>query len=307
MPTKSKRILIFGGAGFLGRTIVARLAKDGHEILIGTRTPNYHLRLQQLGDIGQIALVRTNPLDPESYRPLLSGVGAVINLIGTFAHSRKLPMAEVHANSAGRLARHLTDRGIENLVHFSAFGASLSARSLYGKTKYMGENAVRELLPTATILRPSVVFGAEDQFYNRFARMANISPVVAVPRLERGLLYPVHVGDVAEVVARVIAERRAGGFDLLGPVATTLEQVVRDVVRWTGHKRILVPVEKSALELAAYFMQLMPNPMLTVDQLRTLEESSSAPPCGDFARFAISPQYPADIVPEYLRMYRCAN
>ena len=297
-------VLVFGGTGYIGRAVVHRLARAGCRIIVGTRYPQSGAWIRQYGEVGQVTLVPATILNHNSYVPLLSQVDVVVNLTGTFVDSRRQPMHHVHATAVGRLARHAKAANVRQIVHFSAAGVRPDAASMYGRSKYFGENALRELFPTPVVLRPSVVFGAGDQSFCRFAKMAKRMPFLIAPFDKKTLLYPVFVHDLAQAAVHAIAHNLRGSFDLIGPEEMTLYAMMEKTLQWTNRPRPIIRMTKESLMPFAQLAALLPNPTITPDQLLMLEEATSQTPGGDFATFGITPKFPADLVPEFLEPYR---
>ncbi|MEA2859214.1 MAG: hypothetical protein QOC72_1253 [Methylobacteriaceae bacterium] len=242
VPT-GRIVTVFGGSGFIGRQVVRKLAKRGWRIRVATRRPDLAFHLQPSGRVGQIHAVQANLRNPASVARALHGADAAVNLVGILAESGRQNFEAVHAFGARAVARAVREAGISRLVHMSALGADESSPSDYARTKARGEAAVRDLFPDAIITRPSIVFGAEDDFFNRFAAMARVLPIIPLMGAETKF-EPVFVGDVAEVIARgVDGDLPAGStWELGGPEIRTLRELVAYVCAVTRRKRLLLPV-----------------------------------------------------------------
>jgi len=297
---------IFGGSGFLGRYIVPHLAKAGYTVRIQVRRPDRALFLKPAGDVGQIVPVQGSVTNDASVAAAVSGADVVINLVGILAESRAGDFNRIHAEAAGRVARLAKAAGARHFVHISAIGADPASPSGYGRSKAAGEAAVRAAFPEAVILRPSIVFGPEDAFFNRFAGMAAWMPALPVISGQTKL-QPVYVGDVADAVMAAIANPDAAGkvFELGGPRAYSFQDLLSWILRETGRKRCLVPLPASIARLQATVLERLPGKLLTRDQLLMLQRdnivSSDAP---GLAALGITPTPIERIVPEYLRRYR---
>lgn len=269
----SSLVTIYGGSGFLGRHIVQALARTGCRMRIAVRRPDLAGHLQPLGSVGQIHAVQANLRYPESVERAAEGADALINLAGILYPTGRQSFEAVHDEGAGAVARVAKAHGVQTLVHVSAIGADKDSPSLYARTKAAGERAVLKAFPKAVILRPSVVFGPEDEFFNRFAAMARISPVMPLIGGGGTRFQPVHAGDAARAAAAALKGRcKPGGvYELGGPDVLTLRQVYEMVLRRTGRRRLLLPVPFALAKLKASFLQLFPKPLLTVDQVRLLE------------------------------------
>ena len=262
-------ITVFGGAGFLGRHIVRRLARDGWIIRVAGRDRDRALFLKIYGDPGQVVPIITDVTRAESVIPAVVDADAVINLVGILAPSGRNTFDAVHAQGAANVAAAARDAGAKRLVQLSAIGASPDSPSLYARTKAAGEQAARAAFPDVTILRPSVVFGPEDDFFNRFARMARMLPVL--PTFE-SKVQPVYVGDVADAAIKVLDDPATKGktYELGGPRVMTYREVMEIVLKETGRRRLLLPLPLSIASIQAWFLEKLPSPMLTRDQVKLL-------------------------------------
>ena len=240
-PSNERIVTVFGGSGFVGRHVVRALARDGWRVRVATRRPDLAFHLQPLGKVGQIHAVQANIRYPESLAAALRGASAVVNLVGILAEGGKQTFEAVQAKGAAAVAQAARDAGITNFVHVSAIGADSGSVSAYARSKAAGEAAVRAALPGATILRPSVIFGPEDGFFNRFASMARILPVLPLIGGGATKLQPVYVCDVAEAVARLVAgQGKAGGtYELGGPAVRSMREIFEYVLATTQRKRLL--------------------------------------------------------------------
>jgi NADH dehydrogenase len=304
-------ITLYGGSGFLGRHIVRALAKTGARMRVAVRRPELAGHLQPLGGVGQINAVQANVRFPESLRAAAEGADAIINLVGILVPHGKQSFAAVNDEGARHVAEAAREAGVKTFVHVSAIGADRNSPSAYGRTKAEGERAVLELEPKAIIVRPSIVFGPEDDFFNRFAALARISP--ALPLIGGGTtkLQPVFVGDVAKAaVAALIGQAKRGSpYELGGPEVLTLKDVMQRVLAYTMRKRMLVSEPFWLAKLQGAMLQLLPNPPLTLDQVRMLEvDNVVGKAANDDSRtlqgLAIESVGIEAVVPEYLVQYR---
>lgn len=253
MARSPRLVTVFGGSGFLGRHVVHALARRGWRIRIATRRPDLAFHTQVSGRVGQIMPVQANLRYPESIAPALQHADAVVNLVGVLRAQGPQTFDVINHQGARAVAEAAKTAGIANLVHVSALGAAADAPSIYAQSKAAGEAAVAEVLPGAAILRPSVVFGPEDEFFNRFAAMARLLP--ALPLIGGGetKLQPVYVGDVAEAVALALdgkAEAKAP-YELGGPQVASLTEIMQFVLRVTERKRLLLPLPFGLAEAIA--------------------------------------------------------
>lgn len=267
-----KLVTVFGGSGFLGRHVVRSLARRGWRVRVAVRRPDLAGFLQPLGGVGQILPVQANLRYRASVDQAVVGADAVVNLVGLLAQSGKQNFDAVHAFGAAAVAEAARKAGIGNLVHVSAIGADAKSDSAYARTKAAGEAAVREAVPGAVIVRPSIVFGPEDDFFNKFAAMARFSP--ALPLIGGGAtrFQPVFVGDVAEAVAKAVeGEAEAGAaYELGGPQVKTFRECLELMLEIIGRKRLLVPLPFGPARILGGVLQNLPGQMLTADQVRLL-------------------------------------
>lgn len=248
MTNSNRLVTIFGGSGFLGRHVAHELARRGWRIRIATRRPDLAFSTQPSGQVGQIMPVQANLRFPESIAPAIQNADAVINLVGILRPRGPQTFEAIHELGARALAQSAKAAGIENFVHVSALGADPDSPSFYAQTKAAGEAAVLETLPGAVILRPSVVFGPEDQFFNRFAAMARLLPALPLIGGGKTKLQPVYVGDVAEAIGIALNGKAQTGkvYELGGPEVASLKEIMRFVVKVTERKRLLLPLPFSA-------------------------------------------------------------
>jgi len=267
-------ITVFGGTGFLGRHIVRRLSKQGYRLRIATRRPNEALFLKTNGKPGQIEIVQANIRDAASTAAALDGADGVVNAVGILFESGKQKFDAVQARGAALIGDAAAKNGVARMVHISAIGADGDSASSYAKSKALGEAAVQELMPQAHILRPSIVIGPEDDFFNRFAAMAMIAP--ALPLIGGGetRYQPVSVFDVAEAVAACFGGAAPGIYELGGPDILSFKQLMEMLNAETGRRRLLVPLPFFAANMIAAVAQFMPKPLLTPDQVILLKSDN---------------------------------
>jgi NADH dehydrogenase len=265
-------VTVFGGSGFLGAHVVQALARRGYRIRVAVRRPNEALFTKMSGVVGQVEPVQANIRDSRSVADAVAGADAVVNLVGILSETGAQRFETVQAMGADRVARAARAAGVGIFVHMSALGADPESRSLYARTKALGEAAVRAQYPDAAIFRPSVVFGPEDRLYNRFAAMARLMPVLPLFGGGATRFQPVYVKDVAEAVAIAVETGAADGrvIELGGPEVRTLRDIFELVLAETCRKRLLVPVPFALAKMKAAVLQLLPNPLLTVDQVKLL-------------------------------------
>ena len=305
---KGKLVTVFGGSGFVGRHVVQRLAAAGARVCVAVRYPGQAAFLQPMGDVGQIVPMQASVGHEASVRAAVAGADAVVNLVGILYEKGRRTFDAVHRKAAGIVAAAAKDAGAAAFVHMSALGASPESRARYATSKAAGEEAVRAAFPEAVIFRPSVVFGPQDGFFNLFASLARISPVLPVIGGGGGTKFqPVYVGDVAEAIMKALADRSCAGqtYELGGPAVYSFREVLELILRETGRRRLLVPLPFWLASLEATFLQLMPNPLLTRDQVKLLKEDNvvtGALP--GLAELGIEPTGVEAIIPAYLDRYR---
>ncbi|MSO71412.1 MAG: complex I NDUFA9 subunit family protein [Alphaproteobacteria bacterium] len=302
-----KRVTIFGGSGFIGRYIVERLADQGVGVIVAVRSPERAKFLKLLGDVGQVVPVRASIEDADAIAAAVRGSGAVINLVGILAERGARSFRAVHVDGARRVAQAAADAGVQFLVQVSAIGAATDALSAYARSKAAGEAAVRKAFPRATILRPSIVFGTEDQFFNRFAALARCTPALLLFGGGRARFQPVWVGDVAAAAVRALGDPTAAGrtYELGGPRILDFAALMRLVLTETGRRRALVPIPFWLGEITGAVLSLLPNPPLTRDQVLSLRGDCivgrKALTLGDLG---LAPTPLEAIVPKMLARYR---
>jgi uncharacterized protein YbjT (DUF2867 family) len=304
-------VTVFGGSGFLGRSVVRALAKRDYRIRVAVRRPELAGHLQPLGRVGQIHAVQANLRYPASVEAAMRDSHAAINLVGILAESGAQTFEAVQALGAGAVAKAAAAMGAR-MVHVSAIGADENSPSHYARSKAAGEKAVLSAVPSATILRPSVVFGPEDQFTNRFASLAWISPVL--PLIGGGFtkLQPVYVGDVATAVADAVeGKTRAGApYELGGPEVLTMREIMEIILAIIERRRILVSVPFGLAKFQALFLQFAPGPLkLTPDQVVLLGSDNVVSHTAKAADLTleglgITPDSLEAIAPQYLWRFR---
>ncbi|MCC2687245.1 MAG: putative nucleoside-diphosphate sugar epimerase [Rhizobiaceae bacterium] len=310
---KPKLVTVFGGSGFLGRHVVRELAARGYRIRAAVRRPELAGHLQPLGNMGQVHAVQANVRVRWSIDRAVEGADHVVNLVGILFGSGPQTFAAVHEAGARAVAEAAAAEGL-GLTHVSAIGADKDSASDYARTKAAGETAVLETVAGAVVFRPSILFGPEDEFFNRFAAMARVSPVLPLIGGGHTKFQPAYVGDVAEAIARSVDGEVAGGriYELGGPDVRSFKELMEEMLAVIGRRRMLVPVPWWLASLQASVLGLMPRPLLTRDQVELLRSdnvvSREAEAEGrTFAGLGIRPQSAAAILPSYLWQYRSAG
>ncbi len=307
----SALVTVFGGSGFVGRYVVQALAKTGCRVRVAVRRPGRAFHLQPLGGVGQIHAVQANLRDQNSVRRAVEGADGVVNLVGTFQAGGKQGFDEIHVKGAGRLARIARDAGARTIVHVSAIGASRASRSAYGRSKAEGEERVSEAFPDAIILRPSVIFGAEDEFFNRFASMARLAPLMPLIGGGKTRFQPVYVGDVAQAVVAGLDGRARSGvpYELGGPSVYTFKEILDLIADYTQRERPYISLPFWLAKIQGAVFQLLPNPLLTVDQVKQLQSDNvvsqqAIDEVRTLHSLGIEPHAVETIVPAYLVRFR---
>lgn len=303
-----KTITLFGGAGFIGRHTVMALARTGATLKIATRNPRAATFLKTAGAAGQIVPIHCDIHDDASVAAALEGSQQAINFLGIlYEKGRKSTFQKIHIDAAERIARACASANLETLVHISSMGAAADAKSMYARSKAEGEKRVRAAFGKTVILRPSIVFGPEDSFFNRFSRMASFSPALPVVGGGATKFQPVYVGDIARAITHILTldnpEKLFGmSFDLGGPKTYSFFDLLTYTLETTGKtNRMLLELPFPVAKLIGFFAQILPVPPLTVDQVRSLEQDNIAPSgsCG-LSDLGIAPTALEAIVPAYL-------
>lgn len=269
----AKLVTIFGGSGFVGRHLARALARQGWRIRVAVRRPDLAGHLQPLGGVGQIHAVQANLRYRDSIARAMAGADAVVNLVGILHEGGRQKFSTVQAQGARFVAEEAAKAGIANLVQLSAIGADENSASDYARSKALGEQAVLAAMPGAVILRPSIIFGPEDQFFNRFANMARFSPILPLIGGGETKFQPVFVGDVAQAIAVALDGGAKAGlvYELGGPEVSSFKALLEYILAVTSRKRILMPVPFALARLQASVLECLPGKLLTVDQVALLE------------------------------------
>jgi len=300
-------VTVFGGSGFIGRYVVRNLARAGWQVRVAVRRPDEALFLKTAGDVGQVTPVAANIRDARSVAAAVAGADAVVNLVGILYEGGRQKFAAVQAEGAARVAAAARDAGATRFIQISAIGADAQSDSAYARSKAEGERGVATAFPGATILRPSIVFGPEDDFFNRFAKMAMISPALPLIGGGRTKFQPVYVGDVAAAVEKVLGDPATAGktYELGGPRVYSFADLLRLMLSEIGRCRLLIPMPFALARLKATFLQLLPVPPLTVDQVRLLQRDNVVSPQALTLKDLGLPATAVEaVLPTYLDRYR---
>jgi NADH dehydrogenase len=272
----SKRVTVFGGSGFLGRQIVKYLAAEGNNVRVGVRHPERASFLERFGRDGQIELAPADVWDETTVAQAVKQSDSVINTVGHYVEKGRATFDVIHGQGALHVARQARQAGAERLIHISGLGADPTSDSPYVRARGIGEALVREAFDGVTILRPSVIFGADDSFFNTLAGMARRTPVLPLFGVGRTNLQPVFVGNVADACVRVLANPSTKGevYELGGPRVYTYKALVQLVLKQVDRRRVLVPVPFFVWDTLAALMAVLPNPPLTRDQVKLMKRDN---------------------------------
>ena len=303
----SRLVTVFGGSGFIGRYVVQRLAQMDCQVRVAVRKPSQAQFLKPLGDVGQITPIRAPIQEEAAVKAAVDGADVVINLCGLLYEHGKQTFEAVHYAGAQRVAKAAAEAGAATMIQISAIGAERHARADYARSKAAGEEAVRAAFPDAVILRPSIVFGPEDGFFNRFAAMARLSPVLPLIGGGKTRFQPVYVADVADAVMAAIKDPAAAGktYELGGPEIYSFKELMELLLKQIRRKRILMPIPFEFMGPGAWLAEFLPEPPLTRDQVELLKHdnvvAADALTLGDLG---IQPTAVEVIVPLYLDRFR---
>ena len=303
-------VTIFGGSGFIGAQVVRALAKKGYRIRVAVRQPGRGYRLRMLGDVGQVEVVQANLRNPDSVKRALVGAQACINLVGVLRESGRQGFMSLHDMGAKTVAQAAKTAGVTTFIQMSALGADADSESKYARTKAAGEAAVRAIFPKAVIVRPSVVFGPEDDLFNRFAKLTVLAPVLPLPGAETKM-QPGFVGDVAAAIAKAVGDPSLAGatLELGGPAVMTLREIVELTGREIGRNRPVVALPWGLATLmgqAGDIAGVLIAPPITSDQVTMLKTDNVAGLHGQpgLASLGIAATPVEAVVPSYLYRYR---
>jgi len=304
-------VTVFGGSGFLGKHVIRVLAKEGWRIRVPLRSPHVAQELKVIGNVGQIQLMQANIRFPKSVERAVKGSDAVINLVSILFEAGKQSFESVHVHGAESLVTAAKNSGIRNFVQVSAIGADIESDSDYARTKGEAEAIIRAAIPSADIMRPSILFGPEDDFFNRFASLAQFAP--ALPLIGGGetKMQPVYAGDVAQAIAKVIGQGTSGKtYELGGPQSYSFKALMQFTLETIDRKRFLAPVPWFAANMMGFMGEVsgyapFVKPFLTRDQVKNLKfDNVVADDALGFSELGISLETLEAIVPSYLGRYR---
>jgi NADH dehydrogenase len=307
-------VTVFGGSGFVGTQVVRRLAKMGWRVRVAVRNPSLAHTMRLMGDVGQVDVVQANLRDAPSVARAVQGATAVVNLVGLLFETGRQKFQSVHVMGSKTVAEAAKAADVTRFVQMSALGADLSSASKYARTKAEGEQAVLAVYPDAVIVRPSIVFGTNDGFFNQLAKLASLSPVLPVFGGGEARFQPIAIGDLAEAIARLVTAKDAHGvYELGGPASFSLRQLYELVLQETQLRRILVPAPLAAASLMGAAFDFATwlglsgilKPVITRDQVHLIKVENV--PSGQYpglADLGITPSTLESILPTYLYSYR---
>ncbi|MBQ0748862.1 MAG: complex I NDUFA9 subunit family protein [Roseovarius sp.] len=311
----SKLVTIYGGSGFVGRYIARRMAQAGWRVRVAVRRPNEAMHVKPYGVVGQVEPVFCNIRDDASVRAVMQGADAVVNCVGTFDRKGKNSFDAVQDKGANRIARIAAEEGVTHLVHLSAIGADATSDSHYARSKAAGEAGILKHFPNAVILRPSVIFGPEDQFFNRFAGMTRFGPVLPLVGADTRF-QPVYVDDVAQAAVMGAMGRAAPGiYELGGPEAVSFRGLMQQMLQVIRRRRLIANIPFGVAALMAGAMELVQTltlglvpPQITRDQVRSLRRDNVvADGAKGFDALGITPVAIGAVLPDYLWRFRPAG
>lgn len=311
----SKLVTIYGGSGFVGRYIARRLAKAGWRVRVAVRRPNEAMHVKPYGVVGQVEPVFCNIRDDDSVRAVMHGADVVVNCVGTFDRGGKNSFEAIQHLGAERISRIAADEGVTRMVHISAIGADIGSDSLYGKSKGKGEAAVQSFMPNSVILRPSVIFGPEDEFFNRFAAMTKLGPVLPVVGANTRF-QPVYVDDVAHAAELAVTGKAdAGIYELGGPDISTFRGLMQKMLVVIRRRRLIFNIPFFVAQIMAIGMEMVQmltgglvSAQITRDQVVSLRSDNVVSDTAKgFAELGISPIAMETVLPDYLWRFRPAG
>ncbi len=299
-------VTVFGGSGFIGRTLVQNLAKAGYRVRVAVRRPNSALFVKTYGDLGQVHIAQANVRNQASVEAAVDGSDHVVNLVSVLTEGGSQTFDKLNVVGSGHIANACAKAGVKRLVHVSALGADAESDSKYARSKARGEATVQEAFPGATIIRPGVVFGADDQFFNKFAGIAKFFGMLPVICGD-SKMQPVYVGDVANAIVSAIGSEDAAGktYEIGGPKAYSFRELLEMVNTYTEQDASLITIPTQLAYVQAFFLGMLPNPVLTIDQVRLLEKDNVvSDDMPGLAELGVAATPAEAILPNYLVRHR---
>jgi len=298
---EKKTITVFGGTGFIGRNLIGKLAKKGFKIVVPTRNPYLHGYLKPMGEPGQIEVLKFNLFDFSNLNEFIKSSEIVINCVGVLYEKKNQKFDHVH-HLFPKFLSNILDKGVtKKFIHISALGANKDSNSLYIKSKFQGEEAVMHNFKNSIILRPSIVFGTNDSFFNLFNKLINILPIIPLAG-SKTKFQPCYVGDVTDAIIKIIEQVYLNSiYELGGPKIYTFKELIETLLVSLKKKRLIVELPDFVARIQAKVMQLFPNPLLTEDQLEILKSDNV---CSNqypgFKELGISTRTVEIILPNYI-------
>jgi len=307
MQNNQKIIAIFGAGGFIGKHLMRELTKLDYRVKVATRNPYLKGYLKPLGNPGQIELFKTNILDSDNVKEVLTNCDLVINLVGILYETRKQKFKQIHSQFPYLLSNLCNELGIKNLVHISANGIKEKHSSEYMLSKFEGEKHIQEIFKPSVILRPSLIFGPEDKFFNTFASLAQFSPVLPLIGGGKTKFAPIYVGDVVKAIVKALELNNSEPkiYELGGPENYSFKELMEILLTEIKKKRLLLPIPFKVAKFQSYFLQMMPRPLLTPDQVELLKYNNVV--SGDYPtlkNFGITATPIQSILPKYIYRFR---
>ncbi|MEO0636498.1 MAG: complex I NDUFA9 subunit family protein [Pseudomonadota bacterium] len=309
MAYNGKLVTVFGGSGFVGRYVCGELAKRGYRVRAAVRRPDLAMHLQPLGPVGQVQAVQANLRYRWSVDRAVEGSDHVINLVAILAEGGKQTFNAIQKEGAASIAQSCGQHGV-GLTHISAIGADEASTSAYGRTKAAGERAVIDAVPDATIIRPSIIFGTEDAFFNRFAKMATLSPIIPLVGADTRF-QPIYVDDVAQAIVNAMEGKGRAGttYEVGGPEVKSFRELIEQMLEVIGRRRRIANIPFPIATLQGKILGMLPNPPITADQVELLKQDNivSAEAKADgrtIEDLGVAPTALASVLPNYLYVYR---
>ena len=307
MQNNQKIIAIFGGGGFLGKHLMRQLTKLDYRIKVATRNPYLKGHLKPLGNPGQIELFKTNIFDKDDVNRAIKNCDFVINLVGILHETRRQKFNQIHAEFPAFLSKLCSEKNIKKLIHISALGVKEKHISLYMQSKLQGEKNIQNNFKSSVILRPSIVFGPDDKFFNKFASIAQFLPFLPLIGGGKTKFEPIYVGDVAKAIVKTLELNNSQTkiYELGGPENFSFKQLMEVLLQEIKKKRLLIPIPFNIAKFQSYFLQIIPNPLLTPDQVELLKYNNVV--SGEYNTLkdlGISGKTIREILPKYIYRYR---
>ena len=303
----NQQIAVFGGGGFLGRHLIRELTKENYRIKVATRNPYLKGYLRPLGNPGQIELIKTNIFNVEDVKQVLKNCDYAINLLGILYETRKQKFKQIHSQFPYLLGNLCNEFGIKNLIHVSALGVKEKHSSKYIQTKLQGEKNIQSIFKPTIILRPSLIFGPEDKFFNTFASFARISPVIPLIGGGKTKFAPVYCVDVGKAITRALELKNTTPkiYEIAGPENYSFKELMEILLTEIKKKRFLINISFNTAKFQSYFLQMLPKPILTVDQVELLKYDNI--PSGeypDLKDLGVNGETINSILPQYIYRFR---